>query len=144
VTRKAGEDLFARNIRMLRLELSAWVAHLEGQGEPSAALLREAADLEVSTPKHAVTPGPTLPADELLGDLLMEQRQPGEALAAYRRSLEHYPRRFNGLLGAARAARALGDEPLARTFYQELLDVADGGTRRPALQEAQDYVAARR
>jgi tetratricopeptide (TPR) repeat protein len=144
VTRKAGEDLFARNIRMLRLELSAWVAHLEGQGEPTAALLREAADLEVSTPKHAVTPGPTLPADELLGDLLMEQRQPGEALAAYRRSLEHYPRRFNGLLGAARAARALGDEPLARTFYQELLDVADGGTRRPALQEAQDYVAARR
>jgi cytochrome c-type biogenesis protein CcmH/NrfG len=33
----------------------------------------------------------------------MEQQHASEALAAYRRSLELYPRRFNGLLGAARA-----------------------------------------
>ena len=111
-TRKAGEDLFARNIRILRLELNAWLVHMEGQEESSVALLREAAELEVSTPKHAVTPGPTLPAHELLGDLLMEQKQPAEALVSYRRSMELYPRRFNGLLGAARAARTLGDEPL--------------------------------
>jgi tetratricopeptide (TPR) repeat protein len=139
-TRKAGEDLFARNIQVLRLELSGWLAHVEGQKESSVALLREAAELEVSTPKHAVTPGPTFPAHELLGDLLMEQKQPAEALVAYKRSLELYPRRFNGLLGAARAAHALGDAPLARTFYQELLEVADGGMR-PALTEAKSYVA---
>ncbi|MGH9176847.1 MAG: tetratricopeptide repeat protein [Vicinamibacterales bacterium] len=143
-TRKAGEDLFARNIRVLRLELNAWLAHVAGQGESSIALMREAAELEALTPKHAVTPGPTLPGHELLGDLLMEQKQPAEALAAYKRSLELYPRRFNGLLGAARAARALGDLSLARTLYQELLEVADGGTRQPALKEAQDYVAPRR
>jgi tetratricopeptide (TPR) repeat protein len=71
----------------------------------------------------------------------MEQKQPTEALAAYKRSLELYPRRFNSLLGAARAARALGDASLARTLYQELLDVADGGTRQPALKEAENYVA---
>lgn len=143
-TRKAGEELFARNIRVLRLELNAWVAHVEGQRESSVALMREAAELEASTPKHPVTPGPTLPAHELLGDLLMEQKQPAEALAAYKRSMELYPRRFNGLLGAARAASALGDESLARTFYQELLEVADGGTRQPALKEAQSHVAQRR
>ena len=142
-TRKAGEDLFARNIRVLRLELNAWLAHVEGQGESSVALMREAAELEASTPKHAVTPGPTLPAYELLGDLLMEQKQPAEALAAYTRSLELHPKRFNGLLGAARAARALGDESLARTFYRELLEVAAGGTRQPALNEAAKYVAQR-
>jgi tetratricopeptide (TPR) repeat protein len=140
-TRKGGEDLFARNIRVLHLELRAWLAHLERQRESSVALMREAAELEASTPKHAVTPGPTLPAHELLGDLLMEQKQPAEALVAYKRSMELYPRRFNGLLGAARAAHALGDEPLARTFYQGLLEVADSGTRQPALQEAQSYVA---
>jgi len=143
-TRKSGEDLFARNIRVLRLELNAWVAHVEGQREPSVALMREAAELEGSTPKHAVTPGPTLPAQELLGDLLMEQKQPAEALAAYKRSMELYPKRFNSLLGAAQATRALGDESLARTFYQELLDVAGGGTRQPALKEARSYVAQRR
>ncbi len=70
--------------------------------------MRRAAELEASTPKHAVTPGPTLPAEELLGDLLMEQKQPAEALAAYRRSLELYPKRFNSLLGAERAASAGG------------------------------------
>ena len=142
--RKAGEDLFARNIQMLRLELSAWRAHAEGKWEPSVALMVEASELEASTPKHPVTPGPTLPADELLGDLLMEQEQPAAALVAYQRAMERYPRRFNILLSAARAARALGDESLARTFYQELLEVADGGTRQPALKEAQIYVSRRR
>ncbi|MBA3562955.1 MAG: hypothetical protein H0W33_02890 [Gammaproteobacteria bacterium] len=71
----------------------------------------------------------------------MEQERPAEALAAYRRSVQLYPRRFNGMLGAARAARALGDESLTRMFYGELLEVADGGTRQPALHEAQAYVS---
>ncbi|MCW5969684.1 MAG: tetratricopeptide repeat protein [Blastocatellales bacterium] len=138
---KAREDLFARNIRMLRLELSAWLAHMGRQEESSVKLMREAAEIETSTPKHAVTPGPTLPAYELLGDLLMEQKRPAEALGAYKHSLELYPGRFNSLLGAARAARTLGDVPSARLFYRGLLEVADGGTRHPALKEAQNYVA---
>jgi tetratricopeptide (TPR) repeat protein len=140
-TRKVGEELFARNILVLRLELNAWLAHVEGQRESSVRLMREAAEIEVSTPKHAVTPGSTLPAYELLGDLLMEQKQPADALAAYTRSLELSPQRFNSLLGAARAASAFGDESQARTLYRQLLDVADGGTRQPALKEAQSYVA---
>jgi len=102
--RKSGEDLFARNISVLRLELAAWSAHMEGLEVASVAQMRQAADLEASTPKHAVTPGPTLPAQELLGDLLMEQKKPAEALAAYRRSLELYPDRLNSLRGAERAA----------------------------------------
>lgn len=73
----------------------------------------------------------------------MEQNQPAKALEAYKRSLELYPRRFNSLLGAARAARTLGDGARARRFYQELLEIAAGGTRQPALKEAQDYVAKR-
>jgi tetratricopeptide (TPR) repeat protein len=142
-TRKAGEELFARNIQVLRLELNAWVAHREGQKVSSVSLMREAAEIEASTPKHAVTPGPTLPAHEQLGDLLMEQNQYKEALAAYQRSMEFYPRRFNGLLGGARAARALGDESLARTFYQQFLELAKDGMR-PAVKEAQEYIAGRK
>jgi tetratricopeptide (TPR) repeat protein len=129
---------------VLRLELNGWIAHVKGQTDSSTALLREAAELEVSTPKHAVTPAPTLPAYELLGDLLMEQKQPAEALAAYRRSLELYPRRFNGLLGAARAARAANDEASARTFYGELLKLAAGRARQDEKAEAQQYLSARR
>lgn len=143
-TRKAGENLFARNIQVLRLELEAWIAHTQRQEESAADLMRKAAEVETSTPKHAVTPGPTLPAYELLGDLLMEQKHPAEALAAYKRSLELYPNRFNTVLGSARAARALGDEASARAFYHRLLQLAAGGTRQTALKEAQNYVAHQR
>jgi tetratricopeptide (TPR) repeat protein len=142
-TRKSGEELFARNVQVLRLELEAWLAHARGERASSVALMRDAVELETSTPKHAVTPGPILPAHELLGDLLVEQKSPAEALAAYRSSLELYPKRFSALLGAARAARAAGDGALARTFYRELMEVAAGGTRQPALQEARKYAGRR-
>jgi tetratricopeptide (TPR) repeat protein len=105
-TQKSGEDLFARNIRMLRLELNAWIAHVEGQEDTAVSLMREAAELEKTTPKHAVTPGPTIPAEELLGDLFTEQKKPEEAAAAYKRCLALYPKRLNSLRGAARARTA--------------------------------------
>ena len=131
-TRAAKEELFAHNIKVLHLELSAWIKHVEGDKEASVALMRQAAELETSTPKAAVTPGPTLPAHELLGDLLMEQKTPNEALLAYKRALELYPNRFNSLLGAARSARAVDDRSSAKKFYQQLIDVAGDGQRQAA------------
>jgi tetratricopeptide (TPR) repeat protein len=107
--RTAGEEIFANNIQMLQLELSAWIAHASGRQQEGVDLLRQAAALESSTPKHAVTPGPTLPAEELLGDMLMEQGRPADALAAYQRALNLYPRRFNSQSGVTRAARVSGD-----------------------------------
>ena len=71
----------------------------------------------------------------------MEQNQPAAALASYQRSMELYPRRFNSVLGAARAARALGKSALARGFYQELLGIAKGGTRKSGLAEAKIYLS---
>jgi tetratricopeptide (TPR) repeat protein len=121
---------------VLRLELEAWIAQAAGEADTAVARMREAAELEAATPKHAVTPGPTLPAEEQLGDLLSAQGKPAEALAAYRRSLELYPRRLNSVLGAARAARAAGDEPAARALDGELLELAGRGTRQAALDEA--------
>jgi tetratricopeptide (TPR) repeat protein len=106
-TRTAGEQLFADNIRILSLELKAWAAHARGEGQTGIELMQQAAALELSTPKHAVTPGPTLPAEELLGDMLTEQGRQAEALAAYRRALDLYPGRFNSLRGAASLQKEL-------------------------------------
>ena len=103
----AGEELFARNIRVLRLEVDAWTAQLEGEPNIAIERMQEAATLETSTPKHAVTPAPTIPAHEQLGDLWMTQGQPARALEAYRRSLGLYPNRFGSLRGVSRAERAL-------------------------------------
>jgi len=144
VMMRAKEELFARCIRILGLELRSWIAHAEHQRDSSVTLMRAAAELEATTPKPAVTPAPTIPALELLGDLLMEQGQPEGALASYRRSLAEYPRRFRSLLGAARAARALNDAAGARGFYQSLIEVADTGTSRAGIREAKDYLAAPR
>ena len=143
-TRAAGEALFARNVRLLQLELSAWIAHAEGRRDTAVAMMREATALETSTPKHAVTPAPTLPAHELLGDMLLEQRRASDALAAYRRALELYPGRLNSLLGAARSAREIGDASLARRYYSELLAIAEDGSRDTVLREAREYVGGSR
>ena len=104
---RAGEELFARNIRVLRFEVDAWTEQLEGRPDAAVARMQEAVSLETSTPKHAVTPAPTLPADEQLGDLWMVQGQPARALEAYRHSLELHPNRLNSLRGVARAEQAL-------------------------------------
>ena len=97
--------------------------------------MRAAAELERTTPKPAVTPAPTLPADELLGDLLMELGRPQEALAAYESSLALYPNRFNGLLGAARAAQALDDGETAHRYYAVLVEMAVPDPDRAGLKE---------
>ena len=127
--RGAGEEPFALQIRLLRLELDAWRAHVAKDEAGALALLQEAEALETATPKPPVTPAPTLPAAELLGDLYLERAMAQEALAAYRRSLQSYPRRLNSLLGAVRAARAAGRQAEAAGLLGELREVAAGTTR---------------
>lgn len=142
--RDQGEAIFSANIRLLRLSLAAWVADGAARRDDAIALLREAAALEDVTPKHAVTPAPTLPAFEQLGDLQLAQHVPAAALVSYRASLQRYPLRFNSLLGAARAARELRDAATARRYYEQLLEVAKDGTRRTPLDEARRYLAGAR
>ncbi len=139
---QAGENLFARNIKVLQLALSAWIADLSGEIESSEGLMREAAEIEVSTPKHAVTPGPILPGHELLGELLSRHGNEEAALSAFKTSLTHYPLRFNSLAGAARTALALGDSAAADGFYTQLLAISYPNSTRPSLREAADYVSA--
>jgi tetratricopeptide (TPR) repeat protein len=143
VAAASGETVFARQIGVLGLALSGWLAHAAGRADTGVALLRRAAELETGTPKPAVTPGPTIPAHELLGDMLLEQRRPGDALAAYRRSLELYPRRLNSVLGAARAARAAGDAALSGRYYRQVLELAGGGTRKAVIEEARSRLSNR-
>lgn len=126
----SGEGLFSRSIRVLRLAVEGWRAQALGDTGRARDLLVQAAALEAATPKHAVTPGPTLPAEEQLGDLLMQQDRAAEALAAYDRALKAYPERFNSLLGAARAALASGDRDRARSTLAHLLAIAKEGQRR--------------
>jgi len=133
----AGERAFATYIGIDRRILAGWIAHAEGDDEVAVRHLREAADLEDGIQKHPVSPGSLLPPREALGDLLMEQERAAEARQAYEASLDVWPGRYNSMLGAARAARAAGDDEGARAHYQALLDVVEDARRdRPGVREA--------
>jgi tetratricopeptide (TPR) repeat protein len=139
---RAGEDAFSTYIEMDRLILSGWLAQMEGDTAQAVARVREAAALEQTVEKHVITPGALLPPNEALGDLLMQQARPREALDAYDASLRMWPNRFNSLLGAARAARAAGDSERAHHFYGLLLETTDGAeTNRPGVREAREFSA---
>jgi tetratricopeptide (TPR) repeat protein len=139
----SGEELFARNIEILRLELQAWLAHAHRRDDDAVRLMRSAAALEAATPKHAVTPAPTLPADELLGDLLLDMGRATDALDAYRNALRNAPRRFNSLAGAVRAALAAGDTAAAENYSNDLLDQVVPASRRPDIAEFTTFLQSR-
>ncbi|MBT8402008.1 MAG: hypothetical protein KJO98_16150 [Rhodothermia bacterium] len=137
---RAGEQAFRDYIEVDRLILEAWLAHARGDSE-TEHIARAAAALEVSTQKHPVTPGSIYPAPESLGDILMALNQPSQALEAYEGSLVQWPGRFNSLLGAARAAKAAGDEGKALHYYRKLLDTAPQSNRQ-VLKNVRDEVTS--
>jgi tetratricopeptide (TPR) repeat protein len=140
----AGDNYWATQVEIERRAAAAWLAHAEGKQEEALQQMRSAADLEDSTEKSPVTPGPIVPARELLGELLLELGQPRQALKEFEASLLVSPNRFNGLYGAARAAELAGDREKARTFYAKLTTLAEpaDGTR-PELQAARAFLASR-
>jgi hypothetical protein len=123
-----------------RMAVAAWVAHAEGRHQDALKLARDAADKEEQVEKHPVTPGPLIPARELLGDILMVHRQPDAALAAYEATLKREPNRARTILGAARAAKAAGKNDIARKYYKALVDLMDPASPRPELKEAKQVV----
>ncbi len=105
----AGEAYWAEQVAIQTLEARGALRLAEGDRVDALAAMREAVTREDATEKSAVTPGPLVPAHELLGDMLMEVKQPADALAEYRKSLIKEPNRFRSLYGAMNAARAAGD-----------------------------------
>jgi tetratricopeptide (TPR) repeat protein len=141
VLKDAMKDAYwAEQIEIQRRAAAAWTARAEGKADEAFALMRSAVELEASTEKHNITPGPIVTARELLGDMLLEAGQPGPAGQAYEASLRVAPNRFKALYGAARAAERAGDREKARTYYSRLLaTAASADTPRPELVEAKAF-----
>ena len=140
---RAAEDVYlAAQVEVQLATARAWRAYAAGDTAAGLEQMRLAAELENQTAKHPVTPGEVLPAQELYGDMLLDAGQPEAALATFEHSLSLRPNRFNGLYGAAVAARAAGDAAKARDYFQQLLDLTAGvDSERPELVEARERIA---
>jgi tetratricopeptide (TPR) repeat protein len=115
----------------------------EDRSDECIEALREAAAREDATEKHVVTPGPILPAREILADILLEQGRAEEALAEYEAVLVKEPNRYRALAGAAEAAEMAGDHDAARRHAAHLVEQAeDADTERPTLERARTIAAA--
>jgi hypothetical protein len=103
--RTAGDTYWSTQTGVLASEVMAWSAQASGDPHQALMLLRAAADQEDAIEKLPVTPGPILPAREQLGDLLMQQRQPGLALKEFQTALVNAPGRRGALQGIAQASQ---------------------------------------
>jgi predicted Zn-dependent protease len=103
--------------------------------------MNAAAAAEDNSEKSPVTPGPPAPARELYGVMLLDRGMAKEALAAFEATMAKEPNRFNGYVGAAKAAQALGDTTKAKAAYEKLVATAAGSdSERPALTTARAFL----
>jgi tetratricopeptide (TPR) repeat protein len=134
----ANKKYEADDAEILRQEASAWAMHADKKDDEAIRLLRAAADQEDAEGPEQTS----IPAREMLADLLLEINRPQEAMKEYQVSLAANPNRFNGLYGAARAAEKIGKTDDAAKYYAELVTVCAGsGSDRPELTRAKQLLA---
>jgi tetratricopeptide (TPR) repeat protein len=122
-TAQAKEAYWVEQVTIQKIAATAWLALAEGRSADALAGMRDAADREDRTEKPAVSPGPLVPARELLGEMLLELKQPKEALAAFQKTMGKEPNRFRAIAGAVRAASETGDSAAARQYADQLLAI---------------------
>jgi tetratricopeptide (TPR) repeat protein len=75
--------------------------------------------------------------------MLLELKQPAEALRAYEASQLREPNRFRGLYGAGQAAAQAGQPDKAKQYFTRLVELASSGEPRPELERARQYLAGK-
>jgi len=118
-----------------------WIEFAKGNSKKAIEYMKLASSLESKTSKAAVTPGEIIPADELLADLYLALNKPKLALETYKLNLKGHPFRFNGIYGAAKAAKKLNNIKLAYYYFDQLVKLsAKTNSSRPEISEAKDFL----
>jgi tetratricopeptide (TPR) repeat protein len=140
----AKNNYWSTEVEIQRLAVAGWIALNQGNKDEALKFMRAAADLEDRNEKHIVTPGRIVPARELLGEMLLELKQPALALKEFEASQVREPNRFRNYYGAALAAEAAGDRRKAADYYARLMELTKkADSSRPELARARAYVAQR-
>jgi tetratricopeptide (TPR) repeat protein len=124
-------------ISVMEREVAALIELAAGRREQAVGILQAATRSELQLPPPFGLPEPVKPAPELLGEVLLEVGRPRDALSAFNQALRRNPNRSLSVLGAARAAAALGDTKAARRHYRQLLaNYEKADANLPELKEA--------
>jgi uncharacterized protein HemY len=77
-----------------------------------------------------------------LGEMFLVVNEPQQALQAFEASMQTESNRFWGLYGAARAAEQAGNRAKARSYYTQLMALAErADSERPALVAMRAFLA---
>jgi tetratricopeptide (TPR) repeat protein len=117
-------------------EVEAWLDYAKGKQDKALKLMHDAV-----TKQDKGDPGFNVPAREMLADMLMELRQPSDALKEYEAELKVEPNRFNALYGAETAAEMSGDAAKAKTYDSQLREGCGPQADRPELRHAKSAAA---
>jgi len=141
---RADEKYWALQVEIQQLAVRAWAALAAGKKEEALRQMKAAAELEDGTEKSAVTPGPLAPARELLGEMLLEMKEPAQALEQFEATLKKEPGRFRALYGAAHAAQLSGNRDTSQRYFRDLIKVCAHADKpgRSELAEAGSQRAA--
>jgi tetratricopeptide (TPR) repeat protein len=125
---------YASTLEVKRNEMVGWQEFAEGHADAAQSAMRKAADQQDKLGQGEVD----IPAREMLGDLLLLEDKPAEALTEYRVALKLSPNRLNGLLSAGEAAEQSKRPEEARVFYSAAAKQTDAGahTQRPEVAHA--------
>jgi len=139
---QANETYWAEQVGIQHDAAAAFLALAEGKADEALKLMRATVTREDATEKSAISPGPLAPARELLGEMLLQMKQPAQALVEFQATMKKEPNRFRGVYGAAKAASLAGDKAKARQYYTQLLDICKRADApgRPELLEARAFV----
>jgi len=117
--------------------VSALALCAEGKNEACIDGLKATATREDATEKHAVVPGPLLPARELLADMLLAQNKPMDALREYEAVMKKEPNRYRAIAGGMAAALGTGNQVRAKQLASELTTLgAEADVQRASLERA--------
>jgi tetratricopeptide (TPR) repeat protein len=141
--REAKNGYWAGQVDVQEQAATAWVLYADGKHDEALKVMSAAVDAEDKTEKAPVTPGPLAPARELYGFMLLDRGMAKEALAVFEATMAKEPNRFNGYVGAAKAAQAMGDVAKAKETYGKLVALAaESNSERPTLAAARSFVAS--
>jgi tetratricopeptide (TPR) repeat protein len=141
---KANDAYWMGQVAIQEQAAGAWIALAEGRKAEAIAYMRQAADLEDRSGKHVAMENRLSPIRELLGELLIEAKEPAQALKEFETSLRNNPNRYRSFAGAAKAAEQAGDRVQAKVYYEKLIALAgNADTPRPDLVAAKQYLASK-